>query len=324
MARNDTSYPVFTPTRCRFYNRIAAQRLETVELGTARYRLTVRQQGTGGPVCLWISDGPQGPAPLCGSAADLGPHHLVCLDLRSRKTTTSSMPESDPVETHLTELFALIHGLRQRWQQDKIVLLAHSRASLLGMLAVARDPDMFFAYAGVSQLVHPARNDHMVYDIALQGARQYRHGRICRRLEAMGPPPYPETDTTCDRYLFNIISRYCPQTRLRNNVNAWLPGRRMRQVRCYGRPRGLEQIYPGLADLDLGRSATRIQVPVMFLTGRYDCISMPYLAQYYFNRLQAPRKTFVWFERSGHDPQLQEPQKVARMLRPFIRDSVSR
>jgi pimeloyl-ACP methyl ester carboxylesterase len=234
------------------------------------------------------------------------------------------MPASDPVERRLTELFALIQGLRQRWQQEKIVLMAHSRASLLGLMAVARDPSLFFAYAGVSQLVHPARNDRMVYDIALQGARQHHHGRMCHRLEAMGPPPYPQTDVTSDRYLFNIISRYCPQKRPHHSVNTFLPGHRTRRARQYGRPRGLEPIYPDLADLDLSRSATRIQVAVMLLTGRYDCISMPYLAQHYFNRLHAPRKTFVWFERSGHDPQLQEPQKCARMMNQLILDSVPR
>lgn len=317
-----TTSPVFTPARFRSFGQTSAERIETVQLGATRYRITVRQQGAEGPVCLWISDGPHGPAPLCGSAGDLGPHRLVSLDLGSRKAMTPSPPESDPVETWLTELIALIHGLRERWQQDKIVLLAHSRASLLGLLAVARDPDLFFAYAGVSQLIHPARNDRMVYDIALQGARQYRHGRIYRRLEAMGPPPYLETDVACDRTLFSLISRYCPQKRLRDRVNGLIPGRRTRRARRYERPRGLEPIYSRLADLDLSRSAIRIQVPLMLLTGRYDCISMPYLAQHYFNRVQAPRKTFVWFERSGHDPHLQEPQKGARMLKQFVLDTV--
>jgi proline iminopeptidase len=51
---------------------------------------------------------------------------------------------------------------------------------------------------------------------------------------------------------------------------------------------------------------TRLEVPVYILQGRHELRSRTGLALEWFERLEAPGKQLIWFERSGHNPQFEE------------------
>jgi pimeloyl-ACP methyl ester carboxylesterase len=50
-------------------------------------------------------------------------------------------------------------------------------------------------------------------------------------------------------------------------------------------------------------------IPVHFLQGRYDYQCPGELAAAYYNILEAPIKSFSWFENSAHDVYYDEPDK---------------
>lgn len=49
-------------------------------------------------------------------------------------------------------------------------------------------------------------------------------------------------------------------------------------------------------------------VPIFLLSGRYDHQSEASVAHHFFEDVTAPRKTFVWFENSAHNPPFEEPK----------------
>ena len=53
-------------------------------------------------------------------------------------------------------------------------------------------------------------------------------------------------------------------------------------------------------------------IPVHFLQGRYDYVCPGELAEAYYNALQAPVKSFTWFENSAHDVYYDEPGKFTQ------------
>ena len=66
---------------------------------------------------------------------------------------------------------------------------------------------------------------------------------------------------------------------------------------------------------DLFKDAPRIAVPVYLLLGRYDEVVTSEVARRYFDALDAPAgKRIVWFERSGHWPHFEEPEKYREVL----------
>jgi pimeloyl-ACP methyl ester carboxylesterase len=48
--------------------------------------------------------------------------------------------------------------------------------------------------------------------------------------------------------------------------------------------------------------------------GRRDQVAPPAAAERYAERLQAPHKQLVWFERSAHMPHLEEPGRFRQLL----------
>ena len=61
------------------------------------------------------------------------------------------------------------------------------------------------------------------------------------------------------------------------------------------------------------------RVPVFILAGRYDHMSEAELAHSYYALLSAPKKQFVWFENSAHNPNLEEPGRFNAFMLNDIR-----
>ena len=65
--------------------------------------------------------------------------------------------------------------------------------------------------------------------------------------------------------------------------------------------------------------APTLQVPVFFFLGRRDHWVPPETSVAYFDMLTAPSKTLVWFDHSGHEPFMDEPEKFNRLMAELVR-----
>jgi pimeloyl-ACP methyl ester carboxylesterase len=54
----------------------------------------------------------------------------------------------------------------------------------------------------------------------------------------------------------------------------------------------------------------KLDVPVYFLSGKYDLTVNIDLSKAYLEKLQAPLRGFYTFENSAHSPLFEEPQRV--------------
>jgi proline iminopeptidase len=73
-------------------------------------------------------------------------------------------------------------------------------------------------------------------------------------------------------------------------------------------------MHAELEALDLSRSVPALEVPVIFLLGRYDRHVSAGVASDYFAVLRAPGKRPVWFEDSAHNPPFEEPEHFQRVV----------
>jgi pimeloyl-ACP methyl ester carboxylesterase len=69
----------------------------------------------------------------------------------------------------------------------------------------------------------------------------------------------------------------------------------------------LDAMNDELLGLNLAESVPSVDVPVIFLLGRYDRHVDAALAAEYFTRLRAPAARLVWFENSAHNIPFEEP-----------------
>jgi len=304
--------------------------LEQVRLGGVEQWVLLRGRSVHNPLLLFLAGGPGGSemAWVRHFNAPLEEHFLVVQwDQRgAAKSYAARMdPDSLTVEQFVSDASELVELLTSRFSQRKVVLVGHSWGSILGVLLARRRPERIHAYVGTGQQVNFLENDTVSHLRAYELAMRYADHKALARLARIGPPPYTGPDMT-RRYmtLFSLASRHAgrrkvlpelissvltaPEYSLRDKLHFFL-----------GMRRTFPRVYPQLAGLNLEAQVPRLEVPVWFLLGREDHVTPSEIAVRYFDKLEAPRKTLLWFEHSGHSPPFEEPGRFNAILDEQVR-----
>lgn len=69
-----------------------------------------------------------------------------------------------------------------------------------------------------------------------------------------------------------------------------------------------------LLETDFSSKVTALDIPVYFLSGKYDLTVNIDLSKAYFEKLQAPLKGFYTFTHSAHSPIFEEPLRVKQII----------
>jgi pimeloyl-ACP methyl ester carboxylesterase len=290
--------------------------LEQIVLGGSAQWILIRGHDRTRPVVLFLHGGPGMPAMFLAHAfqRDLERDFVVVhWDRRGAgKSFAAASPLSSlSVRNTLDDAFALTKMLRERFKQDRIILVGHSWGSYLGLLAVREHPEWYVAYIGVGQMagtreeVLRHRRDFLTQHASLTGDTGLLH-----RLAAGGVP----TEEDLFRHggelhgatsLWPILSTglFAREYTLRDVLNvkrgADLVNREMKYDLL---PKPLE------GEIDA------VDVPVFLFLGRHDHNTPSSIAASYLERLRAPMKGLVWFEQSAHFPFFEEPARFAAEL----------
>ena len=81
----------------------------------------------------------------------------------------------------------------------------------------------------------------------------------------------------------------------------------------------LDATWAEVSALNLTKVAPAFQMPVFFFLGRRDHWVPPEISVAYFDLLTAPSKKLVWFEESGHEPFMDEPDKFNAAMVEWVR-----
>jgi pimeloyl-ACP methyl ester carboxylesterase len=72
----------------------------------------------------------------------------------------------------------------------KIILVAHSFGTVLGLRMIQEEPDLFFAYIGTGEVADETRNYADAYDALSKKARATGNQQALDELKSVGRPPY--------------------------------------------------------------------------------------------------------------------------------------
>jgi proline iminopeptidase len=71
-----------------------------------------------------------------------------------------------------------------------------------------------------------------------------------------------------------------------------------------------------IGTFDYRKQLKDLKMPVLIVTGRYDRVAVPWMAVKF--KEYCPQAQFVMFEKSGHNPQVEEPQKEFKIINEFL------
>ena len=331
--------PPLRDSRGRIVSRGIAE-LEAVKIGGDDQWISIRGRDSTAPVLLFLHGGP-GDAEI-----PLTRHFLSGLEDRfivvnwdqrgAGKSYAAGRPEKMHIEQFVSDTAELTRHLLARFHQEKIYLVGHSWGTLLGVLAVTRYPELYYAYGGIGQFVEARENELLGHCYALDMARETGNMQALQELAALGDYP-PSTETPrapggpgwFDELKINrkwvafFGGALAYKTGYESLAALYLvaPEYNMSDViNCVrGETESNRLLWPEITRYDLRRDAPRFAVPVFFFIGRHDYTTPSELSARYFAMLEAPEKKLYWFEDSAHCPNFEEPLAFTRAVRDAFR-----
>jgi pimeloyl-ACP methyl ester carboxylesterase len=222
----------------------------------------------------------------------------------------------------------MIGWLRREFDKKKIFVLGHSWGSYLGLEIARRHPEWLHAYIGMGQITDSLESERRGWRFAMDEARRADNEQAVRELKsiegyAQGNGPLQWKDVEVQR---KWLGFYGGAVRGRKRFDHELVGTALApeyndtdvESIWVASDFSEERLLPTVLTTNFS-SVTALECPMILFNGRYDYNVSATVAAEWFERLQAPSKTLVWFERSAHDIVNEEPGKVLLSLVQYAR-----
>lgn len=227
------------------------------------------------------------------------------------------------LEQFIADLDELVDAVCKRLGKTGVTIFGHSWGSALGVLYAARFPHKVAAYVGCGQLGDWAAGESSSYAFVLGEAERRGHRRAIEKLHAIGPPPHTVERLLVERtWLSRFEGRFGAKA-------AWKMGRAVLgapESSLFELPRivrglrfSLDAMWTEVSQLDLVKLAPAFGMPVFFFLGRKDHWVPTEASVAYFDAMVAPSKKIVWFEESGHEPFVDEPDRFHAAMVEWVR-----
>ena len=298
--------------------------------------ISIRGQDRANPVVLFVHGGPATPTipSLWQFQRPLEEYFtMVNYDQRGAgKTFLANDPEAVAdtihVQQFVDDLIEVAEHARERLGKDRLVLMAHSWGTVPAMHAALRRPDLFHAYVGVGQVINVRENERLSIAWGLEQARLAGNAGAVAEIESI--MPYPgEEPITRERI---VTARRWPQhyggmAAHRDETNLWFYGAARlspdydaadRAALNAGSLFTLGRLLDEFVEVDF-RPVEEFPIPVVMFMGRHDYTAPSRPTAEWLERVEAPYKRGVWFERSAHMLPWEEPGRFLVSLLEHVR-----
>lgn len=312
----------------------AISELREITVNDSKQWLTLRGKNKDAPVILFLSGGPGG--------SQMGNARVALSELEdnfvmvqwdqpgSGKSRWAVPRQQITLDRYLQDGHAVTQYLKQKFGKKKIYVIGESWGSALGVLLMQRHPEDYAAFIGSGQMVDFAQTEVDDYKLALKIAKERGDTAKVKQLERRGSPPYYGDSVIFDmlaylQYLDNEMARRGNINPSKSNIYASVLAPEYGLIDKYnwaaGLFRTLDQVFPQLYNINFRKSATKLEVPMYFLLGHHDLNAPTYLAEEYYQLLNAPKKELVWFEHSGHAPWNTEADRYVKEVKRIVDDN---
>ncbi|MBE0661197.1 MAG: alpha/beta hydrolase [Bacteroidales bacterium] len=304
-----------------------------VRIGGTKQGMYIRSKNVNNPVLLFVHGGPGFPNYFLFEKYNPGLEEFftVCY-WEQRGGGLSYDPELSIESMTLEQLsydaIEVSNYLRERFVKEKIYLLAWSGGTTIALPAISKAPELFHAYIAMGQISRQRESERMAYNFMLKHYTELNNQQSVLRLKKFNDLK-TESDVisfynslTRDKLMHelgigtmrNMKSVFkdiflpvwtCRAYTLREKFNIWkskikfLPKTNLKNETLI---------------TDFFEAYPKIDVPIYFMSGKYDLTVNVDLSKAYCNHLNAPLHGFYTFENSAHGPLFEEPKRFMEIL----------
>jgi proline iminopeptidase len=296
--------------------------LTTVDIDGHEQSLLIRGADTANPVLLHLAGGPGG-TDLGAMRLDTGLEEHFVVVTWDQRGTGKSYRALDPtasltVDDAVGNTLAVTDYLRERFDEERIVITGQSYGTVPAVIAAAAHPERYRAVVSTGQMVDVAETDRRFYDDATAEVRRRGDQATLDELAAIGPPPYGHWE---DNLALNNLERALfpyPEFDGSTEMTATIWGPEYSLMDSLAAIRGLLDtfalLYPQLQELDLRDAVPALDVPLYVVMGEHEASGRVAPARDWFDQLDAPRKRWVELPASGHRASFEQPVRYNQLL----------
>jgi pimeloyl-ACP methyl ester carboxylesterase len=304
-----------------------------LKIGGVQQGMFIRGKDIKNPVLLFVEGGPSFSEYFLVEKYPTGleDHFTVCYweERGGGISYTSQVTlESLTLEQFASDAIEVTNYLRERFNKEKIYVLAHSGGTAFAIQAVAHFPKLFHSYIGVSQITRQAESEKLAYNFMID---QYSSLGNSKMVAEFKKYPINENDSLLLPY-FNSVLRdksmhqlgigtmhnmksiikgvffpvwICKAYTLREKINIW-----------YSKFSFLNKstLREEIINSDITAKVPKIDVPVYFFSGKHDLTVNHELSKEYLKNIEAPVKGFYTFDNSAHSPLFEESNRFLEII----------
>ena len=305
-------------------NKYKIDELITVDINGIKQALLIRSNNEDNPILLYLNGGPgDSLIPFAYFATKDLPKECTVVYWDQRGTGLSYY-EDIPKETITIKQFIddtkeVTNYLKTRFHKNKIFILGDSWGSVLGTLVIKKDPQSYYAYIGVGQVISNASlmkgrinwlktkiskdNEEELYTIKLMEKNQRNGFYLVRKYGGMIHNISP--------FFMDNIMRGSPYRNEVYTSDLYEKGEKISANLSMEEDR----------DVNFSKSANEVEIPVYYFLGKYDYVTPVEPVEDYFQTLKAPKKEIVWFEKSAHRMDIEEPELFQSEISKIIKEN---
>ena len=307
-----------------------------VKIGGIDQWIQIRGEDRGNPVILFVHGGPGGSTiPITSGWQPWEKYFTVVQwDQRGAGRTFRTTGESVAATMTLAQMtqdgVEVAEFLRAHLHKDRIVLVAHSWGSFLGIHIVKQRPDLFHAYVGTGQVVGKQTFEKqfglVVTRLKALALASNNRQALTELASISASPGYsmtrPDVVEKWAKVLsmpsietFQLVGPIPPSFMPDFSLLDWYYWRRgasFSATQLTGRNGPMIQS-------DLWSLGTDFSIPMFFFEGTEDLVTPIEPAYAYFEQIKAPQKEFVLFNGGDHFVPLDRPDEFITRLIEHVR-----
>lgn len=306
-----------------------------LKINKTRQYVLMRGKDKNKPVMLFLHGGPGASATalLRKFNSELENHFTVIYwDQRNAgKSFNKKTPKEEiKVSKYIQDLDTLTNYLKKRFNVDKIYLIGHSWGSRLGLYAIQKHPENYFGYIGVGQELNSFEGELISYQYTLKRAKETKNHKAIKDLEEIGEPQSGNYTKMYKNGFWGLVKqkdwllklggeRYGRTNYLDWTLSIWFSREySFWDLIKYGKSSGFSAgniIYdPDFNNINFFNQIPEVKIPIFFISGAHDYNTPWELVEKYTNTIKAPYKEFIKFEKSGHSPVFEEPERFNKEI----------
>ncbi|OHD16495.1 MAG: hypothetical protein A2Y34_15145 [Spirochaetes bacterium GWC1_27_15] len=248
------------------------------------------------------------------------------------KTAAISLPplKSYNIEQYVTDAEDLVKYIRNKFNNQKIVIISESFGSIIGLKLIKKHPEWFAGYIGVGQMSNIKEYLNDIYKFALTNAEKENNKNALARLKSIktkdGKLEFDKmTESQFNNTWWGLVKWYGYFLK-----NIYSPEKDLTKFFFKSMDKSPEYsfwdtiiymntylfIYPKLGYIackeNLTEEIKEVKIPIYFVQGEFDLTNIQ--TKKLYDNIIAPKKEWIEIKGSGHVVRGEKPEEFNKIL----------